>query len=419
MKIVNKNVDDLIPYVNNPRKNDAAVDAVASSIKNFGFKVPIIVDSENEIVAGHTRLKAALKLGMKEVPCIVADDLSKAKIKAFRLADNKVAELAEWDVELLMAELEEIGNAVDMEDFGFDELEVDSIDKVDDYYDIDEVPEEPNARVGDIYKLGDHRLMCGDATSEEDVAALLSGERVALWLTDPPYNVNYEGAAGSIQNDNLAEDDFISLIEKSTRRAFDSMDEGAAFYIFHGDQAGHVFRNAIINCDLKLSEVLVWVKNQFTLSRQDYHWRHEPILYGWKKGAAHQWHGGRKQNGVFEDLLSLDTLSKDELIEIITKYQESTPETVIRFDKPLISPEHPTMKPVGLLTRLIRNSSRKGELVLDLFGGSGSTLIASEVTGRKCCMMELDPKFVDVIVKRWEETTGGEAELIRRVNEDD
>ena len=387
MKIVNKNVDDLIPYVNNPRKNDAAVDAVASSIKNFGFKVPIIVDSEDEIVAGHTRLKAAKKLGLEEVPCIIADDLTPEQIKAFRLADNKVAEFSEWDMDLLMVELDDID--IDMAEFGFDNVEF--IEEVEeDDFEI-EVPEEPKAKLGDIYQLGRHRLMCGDSTGE-DVNRLMDGVEADMYLTDPPYNVSYVGKTAdalTINNDEMDDSKFREFLYKAFKSADSVMKEGASFYIFHADSEGYNFRGACFDNEWVIRQCLIWVKNSIVMGRQDYHWKHEPILYGWKKGSAHKWYSDRKQS------------------------------TVLEFDRPTRNAEHPTMKPISIISYLIGNNTRSGDIVLDNFGGSGSTLIACEQLNRICYMMELDPKYVDVIINRWEEYTGKKAELIRRVNEDD
>nr|DAW37704.1 MAG TPA: adenine specific DNA methyltransferase [Caudoviricetes sp.] len=376
-------IDSLIPYVNNPRKNDHAVDAVASSIINFGFKNPIVVDANNEIINGHTRLKAAKKLGLKEVPVIVADDLTEDQVRAFRLADNKVAELADWDEDMLSAELSFID--MDMESFGFDLDDHEEDDEVvEDEYN-DELPEAPTAKLGDIYKLGRHRLMCGDSTSPEAIQALTGGELVDLYLTDPPYNVAYEGKtkdALTIQNDSMDNDSFRQFLRDAFAAADSVMKPGAVFYIWHADSEGYNFRGACSDNSWTFRQCLIWNKNQIVMGRQDYHWKHEPCLYGWKDGAGHLWASDRKQS------------------------------TVLNFDKPQRNGEHPTMKPVALFDYQIKNNTKGGDLVLDSFGGSGTTLIACEQNGRRACLMELDPRYVDVIIRRWEELTGEKAEKI-------
>lgn len=379
-----KKTDELIPYVNNPRNNDQAVDAVASSIKNFGFKVPIVIDSKNEIINGHTRLKAAKKLGIEEVPVIVADDLTEDQIKAFRIADNKVAELADWDEELLLAELDMI--EMDMGQFNIDMSELDSDDSseevVEDEFD-DTPPEEPQAKYGDIYQLGRHRLMCGDSTSVEDVEKLVGGGVIVdMLLTDPPYNVAYEGKtedALTIQNDSMDDESFRQFLTNAFFAADSVMKKGAVFYIWHADSEGYNFRGACRDVGWTVRECLIWNKNQMVLGRQDYHWKHEPCLYGWKDGASHLWASDRKQT------------------------------TVLDFDKPQRNGVHPTMKPIALFDYQIKNNTKGNDIVLDLFGGSGTTIMACEQNGRRGYSMELDPRYVDVIIKRWEDFTGEKA----------
>lgn len=388
MKIINLNVKDLIPYANNPRKNDKAVKAVANSIKEFGFKVPIIIDKSNVIVAGHTRLKAALALGLTEVPCIIADDLTEDQIKAFRLADNKVGEIAEWDLDALQIELQEI--EMDMSQFEFD-ITLDK-DVKDDEFEV-ELPEVPVSQRGDVYLLGNHRVMCGDATNTDDMKKLCGTTLVDLTLTDPPYNVNiglkgeaYEKREDSnrfknrkLLNDNLSDAEFLQFLTDAFQNMHDYSKQGAAIYVFHADSEGYNFRRGFKDAGYDLKQTLIWVKNALVLGRQDYQWIHEPILYGWKSGASHAWYGDRKQT------------------------------TVLKYDRPLKSAEHPTMKPIELCGYLIKNSSKEGDIVLDPFGGSGSTLIASEQLGRTCYVMELDPKYVDVIIERYEKYTGQKA----------
>lgn len=382
MQIVYKKIEELKPYKNNPRKNDEAVPYVAESIKQFGFKVPIIIDNNNEIIAGHTRYKASIELKMKEVPCIIADDLNEEQIKAFRLADNKVAEKAEWDMDLLELELQDIVD-IDMEDFGF-AMDISEDEKLeeDDYEVI--LPEVPRAKLREIYQLGNHRLMCGDSTNPADVQKLMNGATADLLHTDPPYNVNITNSEGmSIQNDNMEE---------------------------------KAFREALNKNQLSIRECLIWVKNNFNLGRQDYQWIHEPCLYGWKDGAAHYFINDRTQSTVFEDSINIDKMKKDELktmLKQLLNNQNTEAVSVIHEDKPTKNDLHPTMKPIKLCGKLICNSTRAEENVLDLFGGSGSTLIACEQLNRKCYMMEYDPKYVDVIIDRWEQLTGQKAKKIR------
>lgn len=386
MQIISKNIKEIKEYENNPRNNDNAVDYVARSIKDFGFKIPIIIDKNNIIVAGHTRYKAAKKLNLSEIPCIVADDLTDEQIKAFRLVDNKSAELAEWNVELLNLELENIHD-IDMNlyDFKLSEL---LDDVVDDEYEV-ELPEEPKTKNGDIYKLGNHYLMCGDSTNAENVKLLMQEQEADLVITDPPYNVNYEGKTEDglkILNDNMDNNTFYDFLESAFVNLNNSLKAGGAAYIFHADTEGLNFRKAFINSGFKLAQCLVWVKNTFVMGRQDYQWKHEPILYGWKLGAGHYFIDDRKQS------------------------------TVLEFDKPSRNEEHPTMKPIELLAYLIKNSSNKNDLVIDFFGGSGSTLIACEQLGRRCYTVELDPKYCDVIIDRWETFTNEKAQLLNGDN---
>lgn len=405
---------DLIPYENNPRNNEDAVEIVAKSIQQFGFKVPIVIDQDYVIVTGHTRLKAAQKLGIEKVPCIMADDLSAEQIKAFRLADNKTSEYATWDLSKLEIELEELHDlAFDMADFGFTVKEADLED--DDFNFDEEVANvtTPITKLGDIYKLGRHRLMCGDSTKAADFEKLMDGYKAKLVITDPPYNVDYTGGSGmKIMNDHMDNNSFRRFLFDAYSRMFESMMDGAPIYVFHADSEGYNFRGAYKDSGFKLAQCLVWVKSSLVLGRQDYHWRHEPILYGWKEGAAHFWYGNRDKDTVFdEDKISLTKAKKPELIEVIKDLQQKLHEgtTVIYHDKPSASDDHPTMKPVKLIGKLIFNSSEKGDLILDSFGGSGSTLIAAEQSGRICNTMELDPVYCDVIVRRWEKLTGQQA----------
>ena len=377
MEIVMMNIDEIIPYENNPRKNDDAVEAVANSIKNFGFKSPIVVDANKVIVNGHTRLKASKLLGLTMVPVIIASDLTEEQCRALRLADNKTAEIASWDKKLLMQELESIdweGLEMDMTDFGFDNIFDSKPQEVthDDFEEGQYIPATPYSMQGDVYLLGRHRIMCGDSTNPEMVKILLNGNKADMIFTDPPYNVNYEGSDGqSIQNDNMGNEEFYNFLLSVYKNMFDSIKEGGSIYVCHADSEGLNFRKAFIDAGFKLAQCLIWVKNSFTMGRQDYQWQHEPILYGWKPGAGH----------YFVDDRSLST--------------------VWFYDKPKHNDLHPTMKPLELVGQGINNGSLLGQLVLDLFGGSGSTLIACEQAGRTNYSMELDEKYADVIVKRF------------------
>lgn len=363
MNIIEKPINEVIPYEKNPRINDNAVPAVMKSIEEFGFKVPIVIDKNGTIVTGHTRLKAAKKLGMKTVPCIVADDLTPEQIKAFRLADNKVAEAAEWDMELLNEELDGIID-IDMSDFNFGDItdSPSSEDVVEDDGENIELPSEPKTRLGDIWMIGRHKLMCGDATSEDVLKRLMGGDKVDMYLTDPPYNVAYEGKTEdklTIQNDSMEDSAFYQFLVDSFVAADSVMNEGAAFYVWHADSEGYNFRGACRAVEWELRECLIWNKNTMVLGRQDYQWKHEPCLYGWKGGAAHNWYSDRKQT------------------------------TVIDMNKPNRNAEHPTMKPVQLFAYLMENSSKPGDIILDSFCGSGTTLIACEQMGRVARVLEL------------------------------
>lgn len=384
MKVQNVSIDSIKPYENNPRDNDGGVDAVANSIKEFGWQQPIVVDKDSVIIVGHTRYKAANKLGMKEVPIVVADKLTPQQVKAYRLADNKTGELADWDTSLLDDELDDILD-IDMSDFGFDlEIPDDEEEVQEDDFD-EEVPEEPKSKLGQVYQLGRHRLMCGDSTNPEDVKKLVGGVQADLLLTDPPYNVAYEGKQESkmtIKNDRQEDDEFYKFLFNAFSAAKDNLKQGASFYIWYASSEAANFNNAANNAGLSVREELIWEKNNLVMGRQDYQWKHEPCLYGWVEGGSHSWYSDRKQT------------------------------TVMHFDKPQRSDLHPTMKPIALFDYQIKNSTKSGDTVLDLFGGSGTTIMACEQNGRNACVMEYDPKYVDVIIKRWEEFTGKKAELI-------
>lgn len=427
MNIINLKINEIKPYEKNPRQNDQAVKAVAESIKQFGFQQPIVVDKNKVIIVGHTRHKAAKKLGLEEVPCVIADNLTEKQVKKYRLADNKVGELAEWDEELLWAELQDIGIGEGMEDFGFDEadfnIEDDDIEVEEDFYE-PELPKEPKAKRGDIYQLGEHRLMCGDCTDENAVDALMDGQEADLCITDPPYNVALGMNATPeemkkrrrrtdglvITNDEMSDDQFYAFLCEFYTQMLRSLKPGGVFYIWHADSEGHNFRNALREAGGRSRQCLIWNKNALVLGRQDYHWKHEPCLYGWKEGAGHYFIDDRAQSTVWEDRIDVDKLTKEEMKALLKDiFEDRVSTTVMNESKPSDSKQHPTMKPIKLIGRQIKNSSKKGWCVIDFFGGSGSTLIAAEQLGRKCYMMELDEKYVDVIIDRWEQLTGQKA----------
>lgn len=419
MQIEYRDIDDITPYDRNPRRNDQAVDAVAASIEEFGFKVPIVVDQDGTIIAGHTRLKAAMRLGMRQVPVIVADDLTPEQVRAFRLADNKVAELAEWDWDLLADELE--GISIDMEPFGFDadfDVETGEPEAVEDGYDA-EPPEVPTSKAGEIYRLGDHILIVGDSTESETIAramdALEDGADADLLLTDPPYNVDYTGKtdeALKIDNDSFGDSEaFTGFLADAMGAAIERVKPGGAFYVWYASWFSRELFEAAQRAGLRVRQVIVWNKSVFALGRQDYQWKHELCLYGWRDGAAHYFVDDRTLTTVWDypDGWEPDKAKKAELVEFAKSALRALQPDVWDCEKPSASRLHPTMKPIPLMARSIINSTRRGEIVLDPFGGSGSTLIACEQLGRRCVTVELDPHYADVIIDRWEQYTGREA----------
>lgn len=415
MTIEEISIGNIIPYENNPRNNKEAVPYVKKSIQEFGFKVPIIIDSNNVIVAGHTRYMAAVELEMETIPCVRADDLTEEQIKAFRIADNKVSEYSSWDFEKLLSEMEGI-QELDMSMFGFEDNEPEEVKVVEDDFSEDDIPEVPKSKRGQLYQLGNHRLLCGDSTSEADVDRLMNGSIADLVVTDPPYNVNVSNSKGmKIENDNLGEKQFREFLEKAFFNLEKNLKEGGAFYVWLAAKEWIAFEEALNTNGLYVRQELIWNKNAFTLGRQDYQWKHEPCMYGWKDGAAHYFIDDRSQSTIFEDEKALDfkSMKKPELIELLEKvYSDKISTTIINENKPTINDLHPTMKPLKLISRLVKNSSKQGENVLDLFGGSGSTIMTCEQLGRKCFTMEYDPKYVDAIINRWEEFTGRKAKLL-------
>lgn len=379
-------VSELIPYVRNARTHsEAQVSQIAASIREFGFLSPILVAEDNTILAGHGRLAAALKLGLKKVPCVKENHLTETQKRAYIIADNKLSLNAGWDNELLAVELSELEGAdfnVDL--LGFDEAELSSIfdadkDVNEDDFDVEKELEEPCfSKTGDMWTLGKHRIICGDATKLETYKTLLENTKVNLVVTDPPYNVNYEGAAGKIKNDNMENDKFYQFLFNSFVNMEQAMADDASIYVFHADTEGLNFRKAFQDAGFYLSGCCIWKKPSLVLGRSPYQWQHEPCLYGWKKKGKHKWYAGRKETSVWE------------------------------FEKSKKNADHPTMKPIALLAYPIKNSSMTNSLVLDPFAGSGSTLIACEQTGRICYAIELDEKYCDVIVKRYIEQVGND-----------
>lgn len=382
-------IDSVIPYARNPRKNTGAIAKVAASLKEFGWQQPIVVDKDMVVIVGHTRLEAARTLTWTEVPIVKALNLSPEQAKAYRIADNRTGEEAQWDFELLKLELMDL-QALNFPllDTGFDLSEMKEIMKEEknlgDADDVPDAPAEPVTRKGDIYTLGAHRLLCGDSTLELDVKTMMGTDKADLVWTDPPYNVDYVGKtedAKTIQNDTMSDSDFRSFLAAAFRAMSSVMRNGAAYYVAHASLETYNFIGAMQDAQFDLRQILIWAKNSMVLGRQDYQWIHEPILYGWKAGAAHAWHSDRKQT------------------------------TLLAFDRPQRSSEHPTMKPSALVEYCIGNSSTRDQIVFDPFGGSGTTLIASEKTGRACRIIELDPIYCDVIVARWEKFTGLKASV--------
>jgi DNA modification methylase len=438
LKIVQKPVDKLIPYVNNSRTHsDEQIAQIASSIKEFGWTNPILVDGENGIIAGHGRLMAARKLGYKEVPTIELKDLTETQRKAYIIADNRLALNAGWDNEMLTIELNDLladGFALEMLGFDKDELHVllnpeqlnEGLTHEDD---VPDLPKDPISKPGDIWICGPHKVMCGSSLEIDAWDTLMAGERADACWTDPPYNVAYESKlAGKIKNDDMNNDEFKQFLLDAYISMFSVMKEGAPIYVAHADTEGLNFRDSFIKAGFKLSGCLIWRKNSLVLGRSDYQWMHEPILYGWKPGSKHRWYGGRKLTTIVEHgesgpIQKLEdgrwAIKVGDSVLIVSgdaKLEES-PSSIFFHEKPKRSGEHPTMKPVGLIEKMLKSSARPGDIVIDAFGGSGSTLIAADRLGMSARLMELDAKFVDVIVKRWEDFTGKKAVLLTETSE--
>lgn len=380
-------ISKLVPYVNNARTHSPEqVMKLRSSLREFGFINPIIIDRDYGIIAGHGRLLAAKEEGITEVPCVFVDYLTEAQKKAYILADNRMAMDAGWDEELLRVEIEALqGEAFDVSLTGFDEKELADLfkdgsdsDAEDDDYDLSAALEKAAfVERGDIWTVGRHRLMCGDATSAEDVAALMDGRKANLILTDPPYGVSFKSSSGlTIQNDSMKDEEFYHFLLDSFKNMADHLEKGGAAYVFHADTEGLNFRRAFIDAGFHLAGCCIWVKDSLVLGRSDYQWQHEPVLYGFMQNGKHPWYSDRKQT------------------------------TIWSFAKPKRNANHPTSKPLDLLGYPIGNSTQENAIVIDTFGGSGSTLMACEQMNRTCCTMELDEKYASVILRRYVDDTG-------------
>ena len=408
----------------NVRTHDSKnLESIKASLARFGQQTPIVVNSKGIVVAGNARLMAAKMLNWSSVE-IVRTDLEGAEAIAYAIADNRTAELAGWDEAALAQQLaalqiddEELANIA-----GFTDAEIEAMILDGKEIEEDEVPEppvDPITKTGDLWLLGTHRVLCGDSTKAEDVARLMMEQKAELWLTDPPYNVDYVGKtkdALKVENDSMSNDDFKKFLVACFIVAFKNMKPGASFYVFHADTEGYNFRGAIYECEEKVRQCLIWVKNCLIMGRQNYQWQHEPCLYGWKKGAAHSWFSGRTDTTVFDDSRpkDLSMLKKKDLLafaQSLVSQMEKQETTVLREAKPNASIDHPTMKPVRLIARLIKNSTLPKWLIYDSFLGSGTTIIAAEQLNRKCYGMEISPAYCDVIVKRWETLTGKTATL--------
>ena len=408
-------ISTIKPYKRNAKLHpQEQIEQIKNSMKEFGNIDPIGV-WHDEIVEGHGRYEALKQMGVKEIPIIRLDDLTDEQRKAYALAHNKLTMNSDFDLALLDTELAEI-ETIDMTLLGFDDKEEETPQEVvEDDFD-EEPPAEPIAKYGDLYQLGRHKLLCGDSTKIEDVQCLLGGDKADLLLTDPPYNVAL-GMGGSkdearkrhrrtdglvIMNDKMPEDEFRQFLKTVFENANAVMNEGSSFYIWYADNEGYTFRGACQDAGWEVRQNLIWNKNAITLGRQDYQWRHEPCLYGWKAGAGHYWEGRRDLSTVFDETRGdWPKMSKDQLIAELKRYDQEVKTTIIYEDKPKKSDEHPTMKPVRLFERLMLNSSKAEDIVLDPFGGSGTTIITAAKTGRYARVMELDPRYSDVIRRRW------------------
>lgn len=422
-------VADLRRYERNSRTHsEAQIQQIVASIQQFGFTNPLLIDEDSTVVAGHGRLEAASRLGIEAVPVVRLVGLSQDERRALVIADNQLALNAGWDEKMLRLEVSALNDAgFDMGLLGFDDKALGELmagDVSEGLTDPDDVPsleQDAVSAVGDVWVLGPHRVACGDGTARETWAALMQGERADACWCDPPYNVAYESKlAGKIKNDDLQADDFIKLLQGLFGRVFEVLKAGAAIYVAHADTEGFAFRRAFIEAGFKLSGCLVWEKDSLVLGRSDYQWVHEPILYGWKPGAAHRWYGGRKlttvaKHGAAGPVRQLEdgrwAIQAGDSLLIVSGEAEiqEMPGSMVRCPKPKRSAEHPTMKPTALIEKQLSVSARPGDVVVDCCGGSGSTLIAADRLGMSARLTELDPRFCDVIVRRWQEYSGRQA----------
>lgn len=415
LKIEYMSTDELKPYERNAKIHTAEqIEQIKKSIQEFGMNDPIAIWKNNEIIEGHGRLIACSELGIDQVPVIRLDDLTDEQRKAYTLVHNQLTMNTGFDLDLLNVELGDIFD-IDMAKYGFNlEEEEGPVDVVE-----VEVPEnvQPRCKKGDVWKLGEHRLMCGDATSVDQMSILMDEDAADLVVTDPPYNMDYEGAGNTkdrkakrMMNDNMPEKEFRAFLNNAYSTYCDCMKDGASIYCFYKELGHGTFINAMEESNLTFKQELVWVKSQLVLGGSKYQSMYEPCLMGCKGKSIKTWHGGRKQKSVIEDV---DLMDEDELREAVKELAGFFDADVIREKKNTVNDLHPTMKPVKLLALFISNSSGKGDIVIDFFGGSGTTMMACEQLGRKCYMAELDPKYCDVIIQRWENFTDKEAVLIQ------
>ena len=415
MKIKAVAIDKLILDDKNARKHsERNLAAIKESLSRFGQRKPIAVRG-TKVLAGNGTLEAARQLGWTEIQVVeVPDDWDDDTAKAYALADNRTAELADWDDAELAKQLMELEAAGwNIQELGFEQREMELPEPPDE----DEVPETPTeakSNLGQLYKLGNHYLICGDSTDAQTLQTLLQGQLADCIFTDPPYNVAYQGGTKdklTIQNDAMTEAQFTEFIKAAYEAMFANAKPGCGIYVCHADNAATTFRITFEAAGWMMKQVLIWVKDNFVLSRQDYNWQHEPIIYGWKPGAAHTWHGPFSESTVLEyGPKEISKMTKQELTDFLTKALDYS--SIVRVERPRKNAEHPTMKPVALITRLLSNSAKRNDIILDAFGGGGSTMIAAETLGMKAYLCELDPKYCDVIIKRWETFTGLKAELV-------
>lgn len=415
MEIVKLKINEIIPYENNAKLHPKEqIEQIKNSIVEFGNNDPIAIDENYIVIEGHGRLKALKELGYEEVECIILSGLTEDQKNAYRLVHNQLTMNSGWDMTKLKEELSTIN--IDMYKLGMDEellnqVEDENIEIEEDDFDLDktlENMEEIYVKQGEIYQLGKHYLMCGDTTSKADVEKLMNGVKADLLVIDPPYNINVSNSQGmTIAHDNMEKNEFINFLTSSFDELNSSLKEGGAFYIWYADTSVYEFLSACKNVEWQVRENLIWVKSQFILGRQDYQWRHEPCLYGWKNGASHYFINDRTQSTIIDDSIDLETATEETLRDYIKSLLNFS--TILYEKKPTVNDIHPTMKPLRLIGKLIKNSSKKNEIVLDGFGGSGSTLIACEELNRTCYTMEYEPKYAQAIIERWEQLTGGKA----------